>query len=78
MIKIYCDRCGRETRCTGKIRIPTKKTIGGFETEEKDVCNDCGREYDEIISQLTDIRFVLFKSFMEKKAKVTDGEPDCR
>ena len=65
MTKTYCDRCGKEIERATRIRIPTKKTSGGFETEDREVCKGCEIDYARIISQLTDIRFVLFEGFME-------------
>lgn len=71
MIKHYCDRCGVE--CEGRdlaiIKIPTKRTKTGFETEPLDVCPTCEKEYMQIIDTLTDIRFIMFDKFFTMKGE---------
>ena len=74
MIKCYCDRCGKEIDRTNKIHIPKQKTKYGFETVEKEVCSACEEEFNDIISKLVDIRFVLFEGFMDKYK--TEGKPN--
>lgn len=75
MIRCYCDRCGKEIDRTNKIRIPKQKTTYGFETVEKEVCSECEEEFNDIISKLVDIRFILFEGFMDKyKTEVKPNE----
>ena len=65
MIKLYCDRCGKECSHLIEIKIPTEKTIGGFATSDFMVCGECKKEYNDVIDKLTDIRFVMFRGFMK-------------
>ena len=69
MIKYFCDRCGKETKNLVQIQIPKEKhdKYGGFSVEPIQVCSDCKNEFDDILSKLTDIRFILFKNFMKEK-----------
>ena len=78
MIRCYCDRCGKEIDRTNKISIPKQKTTYGFETVEKEVCSECEEVFNDIISKLVDIRFILFEGFFEgftDKYK-TEGNPN--
>ena len=65
MTKCFCDRCGKECETLDDIQIPTKKTEYGFEKSVAEVCCDCKKEYDDIIDELIDIRFILFRKFMK-------------
>lgn len=68
MIKLYCDRCGKESDKLYEIKIPTQKSEHhSFDTKPCHVCLDCRHEYDDIIDKLTDIRFVLFHGFIRKR-----------
>lgn len=67
MTKYYCDRCGVECGDLNTIKIPTKRTSFGFETEPMEVCASCQKEYDRIIDALIDIRFLMFEKFFELK-----------
>lgn len=69
MIKTFCDRCEKECKQLAEIKVPTEKTLGGFSTECINVCDECKKEYDNIIDKLTDIRFVLFSDFMKGGAE---------
>lgn len=69
MIKLYCDRCEKECERLEEIKVPTEKTLGGFSTKCINVCDECKKEYDNIIDKLTDIRFVLFSDFMKGGAE---------
>ena len=70
MVKYFCDRCGKEAKNLVQIQVPKEKhdKYGGFNVEPIHVvCSNCKREFDNIISKLTDIRFILFNDFIKKK-----------
>lgn len=65
MIKLFCDRCEKEASRLFEIKIPTKETAFGFETESKNVCKECEKEANKIYEQLREIRFILFQNFIK-------------
>lgn len=70
MTKYFCDRCGKECGKLYEIKIPKEKNAyGSILTEAVHVCGDCEKKHDEIISKLTDIRFILFADFMKGGAE---------
>lgn len=74
MTRYFCDRCGKECSCAemSEISLPIKKTIGGFDTKGIQVCCDCKKEYDGMISKLLDIRFIMFGDFMKERGESHD------
>ena len=68
MTKLYCDRCGKACGKLHTIKVPESKTSrDSFNVKPVEVCSDCEKEYDAIIEKLTEIRFVLFGDFMERR-----------
>lgn len=69
MIKLYCDRCGKECATLSKIKIPNERYSVSFQTKTIQVCSACEKEADKIYDKLTDIRFILFKDFLKGGAE---------
>lgn len=66
MVKYYCDRCGKEVAVLDEVRIPdVKHSSNSFSTKTIQVCKDCKKKADNIYEKLIDIRFTLFRDYME-------------
>ena len=80
MTKHYCDRCGKECKKLVEIKVPDKKTRYGWQTKPAQVCDDCEKEYKDINDKLTEIRFILFRDFMNRSsaAESLNGDTEGR
>ena len=78
MTKHYCDRCGKECEKLVEIKVPDKKTRYGWQAKPAQVCDDCEKEYNDIIDKLTEIRFVLFRDFMNRSSVAASLNGDTK
>ena len=66
MTKYFCDRCGKECIELKTIKVPYKKgSFGNFSTRELQVCSECEKEHVILLDKVRDIRFILYRDFME-------------
>lgn len=70
MTRCYCDRCGKETNKLIPIMIPIERINNrDFKVKPTELCEDCVREYEDIMIKLADIRHVMFSGFMKGGAE---------
>ena len=67
MIKLYCDRCGKETNRLSDVKIPGTKGSLSFATKTVALCVSCEKEADNLHDKATDVHFLLFRDFMKKE-----------
>ena len=68
MIKLYCDRCGKECSELFDVSVPIEKTGKlDFRAKPIKVCPDCANLANRLFDISIDVKLSLFNNFFEIK-----------